>query len=102
MIKALHLRPSVLRRHSPPHKKNNNPLRMGMQGKSVARGRIFRYGWRMMIGAEEAARRLGVTSSAMRRWRKLGLGPPYEWHCGRARYDEAAIAARAAFPEESR
>lgn len=47
----------------------------------------------MMIGAEEAARRLGVTSSAMRRWRKLGLGPPYEWHSGRARYDEAAIAA---------
>lgn len=47
----------------------------------------------MMIGAHEAARRLGVTPAAMRRWRALGMGPPYEWHDGRARYDEAVIAA---------
>ena len=47
----------------------------------------------MMIGAHEAARRLGVTPAAMRRWRTLGMGPPYEWHNGRAIYDEAAIAA---------
>ena len=47
----------------------------------------------MMIGAHEAARRLGVTPAAMRRWRALGMGPPYEWHNGRAIYDEAAIAS---------
>lgn len=47
----------------------------------------------MMIGAHEAARRLGVTPAAMRRWRALGMGPPYEWQDGRARYDEAVIAA---------
>ena len=46
----------------------------------------------MMIGAHEAARRLGVTAAAMRRWRVLGIGPAYVWQDGRARYAEADIA----------
>lgn len=47
----------------------------------------------MMIGAHEAARRLGVTPSALRKSRARGTGPAYEWQDGRALYDEAVIAA---------
>jgi len=47
----------------------------------------------MMIGAHEAARRLGVTPAAMRRWRTLGMGPPYEWHNGLPPHPRLAIAA---------
>jgi len=54
----------------------------------------------MMIGAHEAARRLGVTPSALRKSRARGTGPAYEWQDGRALYDEAVIAAYAHQPRK--
>lgn len=70
-----------------------------MQAFFVARGIFFGYG-RRMIGAHEAAAMLGVAPCTLRKWRALGIGPAFEWREGRARYDEAVIAAYVHHPRK--
>ncbi|PJE23628.1 MAG: hypothetical protein CK431_10250 [Mycobacterium sp.] len=48
------------------------------------------------VGAEAAARFLGVREETLRSWRKRGRGPAWYFHMGRIAYDVAVLEGYAA------